>query len=126
MKLVLDTSILIDHLRGGDKWKGILSALKEETELFIPTIVFFELYSGTSSKDIKTSHKILNLVDKFQRIELTEDIAMRAGELYRDISKNLQTPDYIVAASALEIGATVATLNIKHFQNIASLPLYPI
>ena len=124
MKLVLDTSILIDHLRGGDKWKKILKTLEEEAEFFIPTIVFFELYSGKSSQDPKTSHRILNLVNAFQRIELNEKIATRAGQIYRDINKTLEVPDYIIAASALELGATVLTLNRKHFEQIPHLGLY--
>lgn len=124
MKLVLDTSILIDHLRGGDKWQQILSKLDKNTEVFIPTIVFFELYSGKSSADVGTSRKIRNLVKHFQRIELSENISEKAGQIYRDITSDLEVPDYIVAASALDIGGTVITLNDKHFHKIPGLLIY--
>lgn len=90
------------------------------------TIVIFELFSGKSACDSSVSDKINRLLKNFRRIELDEKIAKRAAGLYRDISQTLQAPDYIIAASALEIGGTVLTLNTKHFQRISGLSLYPL
>ena len=127
MKLVIDTSVLIDNLRGGIVWKTIVDDIESKNaELFMPTIVVFELFSGRSSQDSSMVNKINKLLEKFQRIELTEKIAKRAGELYRDISKTLEVPDYIIAASALSIGGTVVTLNKKHFEQIPGVSLYPL
>lgn len=126
MKLVVDTSILIDHLRGGMVWRDFLAGVEKDSEFFIPTIAIFELYSGKSTKDSLVSHKVISLIKLFQKIELTESIAKRAGEIYRDLSMTFQVPDYIIAASALEIGGTVITLNRKHFQQVPGLSLYPL
>ena len=127
MKLVVDASILIDHLRGGNTWKNLLSKIaEEEIELFIPTIVVFELFSGKSSKDSSISLKINKLLRSFQKIELTEEIARLAGELYRDVSKTLQVPDYIIAASCLAIKGSTITLNRRDFELIPNLDLYPL
>ncbi len=126
LKLVLDTSILIDHLRGGDKWKRILSELEEDTEIYISSIVLFELYSGKSSQNPQISSKIQQLVKNFQKIEIDAYLAQKAGELYRDMKQTIQIPDYIIAASALEIGAQVATLNNKDFEQIPGLKLYSV
>ena len=85
MKLVIDTSVLIDKLRGGNRWDIFLDDVdKEETELFLPTVVAFELFSGKSSSDRKVFKIILNITKNFQLIELTWNIAKRAGEIYRD------------------------------------------
>lgn len=126
MKVVVDTSILVDHLRGGMAWRDFLARVEKDTEFFIPTIVIFELYSGKNTQEAHILHKVVNLVKLFQKIELDEEIAIRAGELYRDVSKDLQVPDYIIAASALKIGGTVITLNKRHFQQIPGLSLYPL
>lgn len=127
MKLVVDTNILIDNLRGGTILDNLLDTLKEkEIELLIPTIVVFELYSGKSTKEAKTAEIIEKLLRNFQRIEFTEKIAKRAGELFRDVNKSLGVSDYIIAASALEINATILTLNAKHFEQIPHLPIYPL
>lgn len=126
MKVVIDTSILIDSLRGGIKWQKFLKSLSQEVELYIPTIVIFELFSGYSTKNVKARQKVEDILIYLRRIELTEKIAIHAGELYRDISHTLQVPDYIIVASALEIGGKVVTLNRKHFENIPGLSLCPL
>lgn len=126
MKLVLDTSILIDHLRGGTKWEELLSKFDKNDELYIPTVVFFELFSGRNTSDPETSKKVTEFLKYFQKIDLTEKIAKRAGILFRDVSKNLGAPDYIIAASALELNATLVTLNTKHFGQIPNLSLYTL
>ncbi len=128
MKLVVDTNILIDHLRKGPIWRQVINETKGTNDLkfFLPTIVIFELFSGTSSRDILQTKSIHKLINNFKIIELTEKIAERAGELYRDVSKQLDVPDYIIAASALDIGGTILTLNKKHFKQIPNLPIYPL
>ncbi|KKU64223.1 MAG: hypothetical protein UX87_C0009G0020 [Candidatus Amesbacteria bacterium GW2011_GWA1_47_16] len=125
MKLVIDTSILIDYLRGGMKWEELLGRLEKDTELYLPTIVIFELFSGKSTSKPEIAKKINEFLSFFQKVELTEGIARRAGELFRDMNKNLGAPDYIIAASAIELNATLVTLNISHFAQIAHLSLYP-
>lgn len=125
MKLVIDTSVLIDFLRGGIIGKELFDKVEKQTqELFIPTIVIFELFSGTSSKNPLVKTKIINFIRNFKRIELTEELAMRAVELYRQIGKHIGPQDYIIAASALDLGATVLTLNRKHFEQIPGLVIY--
>ena len=126
MKVVIDTSILIDYLRGGTKWEAFIENVDKEAELFLPTVVIFELFSGSSTKNQQKKQDVVDLLKQFHKIDLDEQIAKRAGELFRDLKKNLQVPDYIVAASALETGAAVLTLNTKHFQQIPHLSLYPL
>lgn len=124
MKVVVDTSILIDYLRGGTEWEKFISAANNNAELFLPTVVIFELFSGQSTRNITESRDILDLLNQFEKVDLTEEIAKRAGELFRDTQKTLQVPDYIIAASALDLGASVFTLNKKHFEQIPNLTLY--
>lgn len=128
MKIVVDTSILIDYLRGGKRGGQFIEEVEgdDDSELFLPTIVVFELFSGQSTKSPIVVTKILNLLKFFQRIELTEEIAIQAGQLYRDTKKTLQVPDYIIAASAVQINAQVATLNQRHFEQIPNINLYPL
>ena len=126
MKIVIDSSIIIDYLRDGTKWQDFLNEALRDSELFLPTIVIFELFSGKSTKKSSTAKGILNLLKQFTKIELTETIAIKAGELYRDIGTHIDAEDYIIAASALGIGGTVLTLNKKHFQQISGLQIYPL
>ena len=124
MKLVVDTSILIDKLRGGKKWDKFLSVLDDNIELCLPSIVIFELFSGHSSKKNQVSSKISNFRKFFSEIDLTPEIAKRAGEMNRDIVGGLDLPDYIIAATAIEMGAKIVTLNKKHFSKIPGVSIY--
>jgi|SRR3989344_835712 len=126
MKLVIDTSVLIDYLRGGMKWEELLGKLEKDAEIYLPTIVIFELFSGKSTAKQETASKINDFLGFFQKVELTERIAKRAGELFRDMNKNLGAPDYIIAATALELNAMLVTINTSHFKQIMHLTLYSI
>lgn len=128
MKIVIDSSIIIDYLRGGKKWDGFISLAETEQDLqlFLPTIVIFELYSGTSTKNIKKLQEMIYFISQFERIDLNEHIARLAGELSRDTKQHIQAPDYIIAASALQANAQVVTLNKKHFEQIPNISLYPL
>ena len=124
MKLVFDSSVLIDHLRGGDYYDSLLHDLKDEPSLLIPTIVLTELYSGQSTKQKDVFQKLQKLLSQLEQISLTENIATRAGKLIRDFGTSRGLPDYIIAATALEIGGEVVTLNTKHFQKIPGVAVF--
>jgi len=124
MKLVLDTSIIIDYLRNGKTGVNFFGTVEQSVEFYIPTIVIFELFSGQSTKNLNKLKIILDFIEFFVRIELNEAIARRSGELSRDLKTTLQIPDYIIAASAMEVGAQVVTLNKKHFEKIPGVNLY--
>lgn len=124
MKLVLDTSLLIDKLRNGRQWERFLRNVNKDAEIFLSTVVIFEIYSGTSSRTTEANKKIQKIFRFMQRVDLNETIAKRAGEIYRDISSHFSVADYLIAATALEIGAEVVTLNRKHFVKIPGVRIY--
>lgn len=124
MRLVLDTNIFIDKLRGGTKWDKFLSNVDEDLEMFLPTIVIFELFSGLSSKQKSIIEKINGFKKYFHQVDLTWNIARRAAEIHRDYPQNIDAFDCIIGATAMEIGAQVVTLNKKHFQKISGISLY--
>jgi len=125
MRVVVDTSILIDKLRGGKKWDEIFKSFDPDSKLFLPTIVAFELFLGESSREKTVETTINNFKKFFEQIELTWDIEKRAAEIHRDYAKDIDAADCIIAATALSIGAAVVTLNKKHFEKIPGLSVYP-
>lgn len=125
MRIVFDTSVLIDGLRQNPIAEALLAYFeKGGDELYISSIVGFELFSGTSSQDTDQQKRIQEFLNFFEIVEVTWKIAKRAGEIYRTGIKDLQIPDYIIAATAFEIGAEVATLNQKHFRQIPGVRIY--
>ena len=49
-RVLIDTSILIEHLRKQDRSKSILYNLIDSHELYVSTIVEFELFIGAISE----------------------------------------------------------------------------
>ena len=107
--------------------RGIFAEVEnKDYKLYLPSIVGFEIYSGESSKRPEQVKRIKEFLNYFEIVELDWNIAQKAGEIYRDYVSDLEVPDYIVAATAQEIGASVVTLNKKHFQKIPGIILFPV
>src|SRR4030042_6487316 len=100
MKIVIDTSILIDNLRGGNKWNEFFKNTDEDSQLFLPTIVVCELFLGSSSKNKAGEKKIDNFRKYFREVELSWSIAKRGAEIYRDQTQNIDAADCIIAGTA--------------------------
>jgi len=125
MKLIFDTNVLIDGLRLRPKGKALIASLeKSEHELYISSVVGFEIFAGRSSQDIDQRKKIQTFLGFFDVVDVSWKIAKRAGEIYRSGLRQLEFPDYIIAATAMEIGAEVVTLNRKHFEKIPGVRIY--
>ncbi|MDP3973389.1 MAG: type II toxin-antitoxin system VapC family toxin [Candidatus Daviesbacteria bacterium] len=124
MKVVVDSSIIIDYLRGGKKWDEFIDYAPRDIQLFLPTVVIFELFSGSSTRNARKLQEMIAFIREFQRIDLNETIARVAGELFRDTKIKIQAADCIIAATALEIGGKILTLNRKHFDQIPGLAIY--
>ena len=127
MKLVFDTSIIIDALRRKSRAKEALLRFEEsDDEIMLPSIVGFELFSGESSRKSGQARSITAFLKYFEIVDLNWSIATKAGEIFRGGVKGLGVTDYIVAATALEMGAEVVTLNEKYFVKIPGLSIYPL
>lgn len=120
---MIDTSVMIEHLRTG---KGVLANLvKSKAEiqvLLIPAAVIYEVWSGKSMNKTSEVKKVNRLLQDFELVELTFPIAQKAGELRRN--GYCDGIDALVAATALEYKAFLATLNHKHFVKIPGLELW--
>ena len=121
--VVLDTDILIDHLRGFTKAKIFLALFDEKSiSGMISTLTVMELLSGKSaSEDIKRI-KIEKLLSLFKTVDVTFSIAEKAGELRRKYSTN--PIDSIIAATAISYNLKLVTCNISHYQIVEGLTIW--
>lgn len=125
-KIIIDTSLLISHLRGiSDDFK-ILEAkrVKEDITLLIPNIVIIELFTGEETRKKEIREKIDKLIEGLEVVDLTVVSAKKAGELQRTYKQIPDLPDFIIAAIALEQEAQIATHNAKHFKQIRGVKLF--
>jgi predicted nucleic acid-binding protein len=119
VSVLLDTSIVIDILRGAQP------ALDFARRLTAPPtcseITRVEVLRGVRSDERRATERLLGTL---RWAPVDEPIARRAGDLgrrYRRSHRGLATADLIIAASALELGLELATLNVRHFPMVPGL-----
>ena len=122
--LIIDTSIIIDHLRKRNKRKSILFHIVDVYALHTPVIVEFELFAGAiDSEKRRDIRRVLRLCGS---LPLTSEIGERAGQIYQQLKKAnqlIEIRDLLIASTALVHGLPLMTLNTKHFQRIDDLSL---
>ncbi|MCA9426983.1 MAG: type II toxin-antitoxin system VapC family toxin [Candidatus Omnitrophica bacterium] len=116
MRVYLDSDVLIWHLRGEPKAKRFLKRVWKNDNLEPWTgavqrgeIVFF--------MKPEEEEATLEFLSHFATAPVTREIIDRAGELYRkwNPSHGVDFNDAILAATAMETGGKVFTLNTKHY-----------
>jgi predicted nucleic acid-binding protein len=126
--VILDTSIIIDHIRRQDSPSIFTQLIKDigKESLAISIITTQELYAGKSTRQTKQEEAVLTLINPLKILPYTYEIAKKAGEIQRDAPQTLETADAIIAATALLANYEVATLNLKDFLTIPSITLYSL
>ncbi len=120
-KIVLDTNILIEILKGN---QTVISKLENfKTTFCISSITVMELYYGALNKaELFNLKKFISI---FEVIELNENISGISTELIFEYAKshNLAIPDSLIAATAINHKLKLYTLNLKDFRFIDGLEL---
>lgn len=124
--VVLDTNIIIDHLRQkGDEDSHLMRIIKDYPDevLAISIISIQELYEGKSTIDKQKEQYLINTIKPLEVLVYTEEIARLAGILARDLNRPIELADAAIAATVIINKASLFTLNTKDFRNIDHLKL---
>jgi predicted nucleic acid-binding protein len=124
--VILDTNILIDHLRRPKSAVSWLRGLVQEfgeINLEISTITIQELFIGHSTLNTEALSILEQTLSQLQIADYDAQVAQKAGELMRDSNRELNFADAAIAATALHRRAQLATLNRKDFEEIPGLEL---
>lgn len=119
--ILVDTDILIAHLRGLDVARDWLRRARAAGPLSVSVVCIAELAGGMRSAERR---EVGRLLSAFRPEPVTEVIARRAGEFMREYRRShtgIGTADYLIAATADQRGAALATLNVSHFPMFAGL-----
>lgn len=113
--ILVDSDILIAHLRGLDAARGWLLDARGECPLAISVVSIAELVGGMRNAERREAWQLLG---SLRPEPVTEIIARRAGELrrqYRRSNSGIGLGDYLIAATTEVRGHRLATLNVKHY-----------
>ncbi|HET9593594.1 MAG TPA: type II toxin-antitoxin system VapC family toxin [Solirubrobacterales bacterium] len=113
MSIVLDTTVLVDHLRGSSLAGEYIAALGAAP--FCSEVTRIETLRGLRSEERRRAQRLLALITW---VPVDEEVARRAGELgrrWRRSHPGIGVPDLAIAATAELLEAQLATQNLKHF-----------
>lgn len=118
-RLLLDTDVLVDYLRGTEE---AVEYLEECTgTLLLSSITVAELYAGVREGRERTA--LSTFLSAFELVPVTREIAERGGLWRRDYGRSHDTglADALIAATADVAQAQLVTLNQKHFPMLSSV-----
>jgi hypothetical protein len=112
---MLDSSILIDCLRGRGQAVAFVSSLAARSSPVTHVIVAAELFAGAQNR--AEQERIESFLAQIQIMVPNESDALAALDLYKQhhLSHGVDWPDCQIAATALRLGLEVYTQNVKHF-----------
>lgn len=115
----LDTNVLIDVVRDRPPATHLLASLPEDAELWSVTVVRAELIAGARAGDGPFIDAVLRDMHWLDIDPLLADLAGRMAAFYRASHPGIDIVDYLIAAGARLLDASLLTLNVKHF------PMFP-
>ncbi len=122
-RILIDTSVVIDHFRKKNKQKSLLYELSKENTLFLSAISKFEFLVGTKLSQIHQTEKI---IEGFYILSFNSNVADVASDIAKKLKTNnkiIEFRDIFIAATAIANNMQLSTLNVKHFKRIDDLEL---
>jgi len=117
-KIILDTNIFIDHLRGYAPAIAFFSSLSDK-EVSFSAITESELLAGSINQSSEKREILLQFLEQWRKISVDNPLAAVAGDLSRIYKMDI--PDALIAASAIQENSTLITKNLKDFQKVKGL-----
>jgi predicted nucleic acid-binding protein len=107
-ELLVDTDVLIDHLRGQRRLRA------EGRRLSISVVTRCELFAGRDAPE-----RLRWLLESMIELPVDSAIAELAGSTRR--RTGITTPDALIAATALTHQVPLMTRNRRHFERVPEL-----
>jgi predicted nucleic acid-binding protein len=119
--VLVDTSILIDYLRGHDAAAQLLEGKRAEGPLHASEITRLEILAGMRPKEEQLTRTLLStLVWHPVDAEIAED-AGALGRQWLPSHHTIDGADLAIAATAIRLRSELLTRNVKHFPMFADL-----
>ncbi|KKP61451.1 MAG: putative ribonuclease VapC [Candidatus Levybacteria bacterium GW2011_GWA2_37_36] len=122
----LDTSVIIDYLRGKEEQVTLINELKGK--LVSSYICLSELYEGIfRSKNKNAESTILEFFSGLSKTYgLNQKIAQEFGSLRKNLKQRgeiIEDLDIMIAATCLVYNLSLVTLNKRHFSRVKGLDI---
>lgn len=120
MSVLVDTPVLVDHLRRDERAVGLLAELLDrEDRVWAATPTRIEILAGIRPDEMALMQSLFAILSWVDIDAAVADAAGALASRYRLAHSGIDTVDYLIAAAAQSIGARLITLNVRHF------PMFP-
>lgn len=121
MTVLVDTSVLIDYLRGNDAAAELLERERAGAPLHASEITRLEVLAGMRAAEEDATRSLLSTLIWHP---LDEQVAEHAGALGRQwlpSHHSIDSADLAIAATAIRTDARLLTRNVRHFPMFTEL-----
>ncbi len=124
--MILDTTFLVDVLRGESDVAERLETVDETGTPFVSAVTMMELAEGIRLADASAAEReaVTALLEDVNELPFDRASAMRAGDINArliDAGEAVDETDVMIAATALVHGYPVVTRDVGHFDRIDDL-----
>lgn len=116
---LVDTSVLVDALRGLEPAVRVLEDLRRSAVLHSSVVVRAEILAGMRPHEEESTRELLDAFEWHSVTEATAEEAGRLGRRWLPSHGGIDTADLLIAATARILDRTVLTRNVRHF------PMFP-
>lgn len=113
MSLVLDTSVVIDLLRGDVRDESVLDPAREP--VMISAVTVHEVLAGLRDGEVALTEAVLSSFALIPVGAAEAALSAQWRREYRERGLTLELPDTVIAATAAIRNAPLATGNVKDF-----------
>ena len=124
--MILDTTFLVDILRGEETVGDLVEEVDESGPPFVTTVTVMELYEGIYLADSTERERdvVRDVLDGLEEIPFNRQCAKLAGQLNAELvtsGQPIDETDVMIAAAALVHDLPVVTRNVDHFDRIEGI-----
>ena len=112
---LLDTGILIRHLRRNTGYNALLQQLVQQGEVSFSVFTRLEVLRGMRARETKDTFALLNALICIPMDAEIADLAAELLRTWRSRGMQLGDGDAIIAATALHYELELVTTNPRHF-----------
>lgn len=119
MTVVVDTSVLVDHLRGNEAARRALQRALGSERVVASVVCKIEVLAGMRPDEERQTYRLFG---QLEWADVDDEVAERAGRLagtFAPTHQRIELADFVVAATAQLLEATLWTRNRHHF------PMFP-
>lgn len=120
--MVIDTGVIIDHLRAKDKTSTKLFEISDNAPLYISAVSLYELHMGATTP--QKLDDVVNITEGLIVLPFNDQIAVKASQIYHSLRRSnqiIEFRDIFIAATCIINGLPIVTLNRKHFHRVDDL-----